>query len=82
MHSLFDRRTGKTTFFVANQSKLDCLPAEEIAALETELTAVEEENKTLTMELRNASAGKISSVAYAYAWKLTGWMDRTNQAKI
>ncbi|KAJ3569831.1 hypothetical protein NP233_g4793 [Leucocoprinus birnbaumii] len=49
---------GKTTFFVINQSKLACLPAEEITTLETELKSVEEENKTLAIELRNASAGK------------------------
>jgi 26S proteasome regulatory subunit (ATPase 3-interacting protein) len=43
---------------VINQSKLDCLPAEEMATLETELKVVEDENKTLAIELRNALAGK------------------------
>ncbi|EKM80760.1 hypothetical protein AGABI1DRAFT_37902 [Agaricus bisporus var. burnettii JB137-S8] len=47
---------GKTTFFVVNQSKLDCLPAEEIAMLESDLKVVEEQNKALGVELKNASA--------------------------
>ncbi|KAF9453958.1 TBPIP-domain-containing protein [Macrolepiota fuliginosa MF-IS2] len=53
---LTQKTYGKTTFFVINQSKLDCLPVEEIATLETELKAAEEENQALAMELRNASA--------------------------
>ncbi|KXN87350.1 GTP-binding protein rho2 [Leucoagaricus sp. SymC.cos] len=53
---LTQKTYGKTTFFVVNQSKLDCLPAEEIATLETELKTVEDENKALAIALRNASA--------------------------
>jgi 26S proteasome regulatory subunit (ATPase 3-interacting protein) len=48
---------------VINQSKLDCLPAEEIATLETELKTVEDENKALALELRNASSGKASAAS-------------------
>ncbi|KAF5351614.1 hypothetical protein D9756_007493 [Leucocoprinus leucothites] len=54
---LTQKTYGKTTFFVINQSKLDCLPAEEIATLENELKSVEDENRALAIELRNASTG-------------------------
>jgi hypothetical protein len=57
----FDGHTGKTTFFVVNQCKLDCLPAEEIATLETDLKVVEEQNKALAVGLKNASAGRRSA---------------------
>lgn len=49
---------------MVNQSKLDCLPAEEIATLEIDLKAIEEQNKALATELRNASAGKASGGFY------------------
>ena len=48
---------GKSTFFVFNQSKIENLPAEKLATLETQLKDVEEENKLLTAETKSLSAG-------------------------
>ena len=48
---------GKSTFFVYNQSKIENLPAEKLATLETQLKDVEEENKLLTAEAKFLSAG-------------------------
>lgn len=49
---------GKTTFFVANQSNLEDMPAERLKALEDEHKQVEEANKELAAEMKAASAGK------------------------
>lgn len=76
----FDGHTGKTTFFVVNQSKLDCLPAEEIAMLESDLKVVEEQNKALGVELKNASAGRRSAGASLCARSLTLKPTRTYEA--
>ncbi|KAI0728022.1 TBPIP-domain-containing protein [Fomitopsis betulina] len=46
---------GKTTFFVANQDKLDDVSAEKLAALEKEHTLIEDENKTLAADVRTLS---------------------------
>ena len=48
---------GKTTFFVYNQAKIDCLPQEKIAALNTELTRIEDENKELATEGKRLAGG-------------------------
>jgi 26S proteasome regulatory subunit (ATPase 3-interacting protein) len=48
---------GKTTFFVYNQAKIDCLPQEKITALNTELAQVEDENKELATQVRTLSTG-------------------------
>jgi len=48
---------GKSTFFVYNQSKMEDLPAEKLAALETQLKEVEEENKLLAAEVKSLSTG-------------------------
>ena len=48
---------GKTTFFVYNQAKIDCLPQEKIAALNTELTRIEDENKELAAEGKRLAGG-------------------------
>lgn len=49
--------TGKTTFFVANQDKLEDMPGEKLAALEAAHKAVEEANKVLQAEVKAAAAG-------------------------
>ncbi|KAF9482199.1 TBPIP-domain-containing protein [Pholiota conissans] len=43
---------GKTTFFVYNQAKIDCLPQEKITALNTELVKLEDANKELVTQVR------------------------------
>lgn len=48
---------GKSAFFVYNQSKIEDLPAEKLAILETQLKEVEEENKLLTVEVKTILAG-------------------------
>ncbi len=48
---------GKTTFFVANQAKLDTVPAEKLAVLEEEQKQIDEENKVLVAELKSANSG-------------------------
>jgi TRAP-type C4-dicarboxylate transport system substrate-binding protein len=51
------RVAGKTTFFVANQAKIEEMPAEKQAALESECKSVEEENKQRTVQVKVLSAG-------------------------
>ncbi|KAI0693414.1 TBPIP-domain-containing protein [Cytidiella melzeri] len=46
---------GKTTFFVANQANLEDMPAEKLKALEDEYKAIEETNKSLAIEVKNAN---------------------------
>lgn len=60
-------KQGKTTFFVANQSNLEDVPAEKLKSLETELAAIEEENKELQAQVKAASSGRcFLPFAYAY----------------
>ncbi|KAL0577754.1 PSMC3 interacting protein [Marasmius crinis-equi] len=47
---------GKTTFFVANQSKIETLPAEEIAVLEAEYKKIDEGNKQLAAQVKITGA--------------------------
>jgi len=49
--------SGKTTFFVYNQAKIDALPGDAIAGLKTELSTVEEESKLLGSEAKSLSTG-------------------------
>lgn len=49
---------GKTTFFVANQSNLEDVPAEKLKDLEAELSAIEDENKELQAQLKAATSGE------------------------
>ncbi|KAL6301153.1 TBPIP-domain-containing protein [Sparassis latifolia] len=53
---LVQKTYGKTTFFVANQANLEDMPVEKLAALDSEYKSIEEENKTLLVEVRTASA--------------------------
>ena len=54
-----DAHAGKTTFFVANQEKLEDVSAEKLADLEKEHKIIEEENKTLAAEVRTLSTGTL-----------------------
>ncbi|KIM45056.1 hypothetical protein M413DRAFT_66480 [Hebeloma cylindrosporum] len=47
---------GKTTFFVYNQAKIDCLPNEKIIELKSQVSKIEDENQVLTGELKACSA--------------------------
>ncbi|KAF8909895.1 TBPIP-domain-containing protein [Mucidula mucida] len=53
---LVQKTYGKTTFFVANQAKLDTVPAEKLAVLEEEQKQIDEENKVLVAELKSANS--------------------------
>jgi 26S proteasome regulatory subunit (ATPase 3-interacting protein) len=48
---------GKTTFFVANQTKIESMPPEKVATLEAEYKSIDDENKIATAELRTLNAG-------------------------
>ena len=50
-------RSGKTTFFVANQDSIDALSEHEIKALAEETEVLVERNKSLAAEIKAASAG-------------------------
>ncbi|KAI0671296.1 TBPIP-domain-containing protein [Trametes maxima] len=54
---------GKTTFFVANQADLEDMPSEKLAALETEIKRIDDENKALGAEVKSIGAelGKLKS---------------------
>ncbi|KAK1229147.1 PSMC3 interacting protein [Marasmius sp. AFHP31] len=51
-----DSGTGKTTFFVANQSKIETLPAERIAIVEAEYKNIDEGNKQLVTQSKALGA--------------------------
>lgn len=60
---------GKTTFFVANQAKIDTMPSDAIALLEAEYKTVDEENKVLSSEIKSANSGyKTVSLASIYVY--------------
>lgn len=44
-------------YYVAKQSDLEDMPAEKLTGLEADVKGIEEENKTLTDELKSATAG-------------------------
>ena len=60
------RYTGKTTFFVINQSKLDAVSPEKLAALEEEHGKLDEAHKLRANEIRVALNGKLLNVFSAY----------------
>lgn len=64
MHMLMNAYTpsGKTTFFVANQEKLEDVSTEKLADLEKQHKNIEEENKTLAAEVRALSTGTLIHV--------------------
>jgi hypothetical protein len=43
---------GKTTFFVANQANIECVPPEQLTVLEAEINTVDDENKLLGAEAK------------------------------
>ena len=49
---------GKTTFFVANQAKIEEMPLEKQAALESEFKSIDEENKQRAAQVKALTAGK------------------------
>ncbi|KAF9268748.1 TBPIP-domain-containing protein [Marasmius fiardii PR-910] len=49
---LIQKTYGKTTFFVANQSKIDTLPSDQIAVVETEYKKIDEENRQLAAQVK------------------------------
>ncbi|KAF8348192.1 hypothetical protein F5887DRAFT_952569 [Amanita rubescens] len=53
---LVQKTYGKMTFFVANQAKIESLPAEMIASLEAEIKTVKEENASLALEAKAKTA--------------------------
>jgi hypothetical protein len=53
-------RTGKTSFFVANQANIEAIPAENFAALEEEYKTIDEENKLIGAELKSLNSGSVS----------------------
>jgi len=61
--SYFTVLLGKTTFFVINQSNIESVPTEGLAALEAEWRTIEEQNKILAADLRdlNAELSKLKS---------------------
>lgn len=50
-------KTGKTIFFVANQTNLECLSPDRIAELEIEYKAIDDTNKRRANEMRSALNG-------------------------
>ena len=53
----FPFHSGKTTFFVANQAKIEAVSSEKLAILEAEYKAVDNANKLRANEIRTASNG-------------------------
>ncbi|EPS94716.1 hypothetical protein FOMPIDRAFT_1133850 [Fomitopsis schrenkii] len=76
---------GKTTFFVANQDKLEDVSSEKLADLEKEHKSIEEENKTLAAEVRALSTElaklRATPTDEALALSLEGAISATEQAR-
>ncbi|KAH6914243.1 Tat binding protein 1-interacting protein-domain-containing protein [Coprinopsis sp. MPI-PUGE-AT-0042] len=53
---LVQKTYGKSTFFVANQANLEVVPAEKLAALESQTKVIVEGNKQLTMDVKALTA--------------------------
>ncbi|KAJ3988808.1 TBPIP-domain-containing protein [Lentinula detonsa] len=53
---LVQKNYSKTTFFVANQAKIDTLSPEKISTLEEEYKKSDEENKGLALQIKSAAA--------------------------
>ncbi|KAJ8076919.1 PSMC3 interacting protein [Marasmius tenuissimus] len=58
---LVQKTYGKTTFFVANQSKIETLPAEQIAIVEAEHKKIDEGNKHLVTQSK-ALGGELAKL--------------------
>ncbi|KAG6844385.1 hypothetical protein H0H87_007289 [Tephrocybe sp. NHM501043] len=58
----------KTIFFVVNQANIDTVPSDQLAVLEAEQKAVDDENKLLSAELRTALSGISSSLYFMRAF--------------
>jgi hypothetical protein len=54
--------SGKTSFFVYNQSKIKSLPNDKINEFQHEVTKLEEENKLLSGEVKSHVAGNVSEI--------------------
>ncbi|KAJ3793966.1 TBPIP-domain-containing protein [Lentinula aff. detonsa] len=52
---LVQKNYSKTTFFVANQAKIDTLSPEKISTLEEEYKKLDEENKGLALQIKSAA---------------------------
>jgi len=50
--------TGKTSFFVANQSNLEEMPPEQRAVLEAERVTLEGENQARAVQIKALTSGK------------------------
>lgn len=50
--------SGKTTFFVANQAKIDALSPDQIHTSEEELKLLDEENKAFAAQIKTATTGR------------------------
>jgi hypothetical protein len=61
---------GKSTFFVANQANLEVVPAETLAALESQTRATMEDNKQLSMDVKSLTAGSNSEIGSLLASRL------------
>lgn len=60
---LVQKTYGKTTFFVANQDRIESIAAEKIASIEAEIKTMEAENTSLALQVKAYSAelGKLKS---------------------
>ncbi|KIL66308.1 hypothetical protein M378DRAFT_75412 [Amanita muscaria Koide BX008] len=60
---LVQKTYGKTTFFVANQDRIESIAAEKIASIEAEIKTIEAENTSLALQVKAYSAelGKLRS---------------------
>ncbi len=76
--------SGKTTFFVANQANLDDMPAERLAALESEYKETDEENKQLVAETKMLSAGASMSCHHSFdaRWLIIAGLDMDRRREI
>ncbi|KAF9220422.1 TBPIP-domain-containing protein [Gyrodon lividus] len=61
--AIIQKTYGKTNFYVVNQSNIDTLPANDLAALEAECKAVTEGNNSVVADVKNLTAelGKLKS---------------------
>jgi 26S proteasome regulatory subunit (ATPase 3-interacting protein) len=64
-------KTGKTTFFVANQANIDVVPTDKLASIDAELKSVVEENKLREAQIRTLTTGK-PMIAYRFSEFIVG----------
>ena len=76
--------SGKTTFFVANQANLEDMPAEKLAALESEYKKLDEENKQLVAETKMLSAGASTTCQHSLdaRWLIIAGVDMDRRREI